>query len=738
MIMNLQRLTRLSVLALAFGAFGSSFSVQADELIWVTTNWHNSSTDRSVVHGGSVPMDREIADDFEYVGPIKQIVAAGGGCWQCPTVNVLGVYVRFYEWTEDGPGVLQEEYFLDGDDPNFDYNRDAPALLIMTLEEEFQSAGRHFVSVQLNFDNGGGLWEPGIAGRANPKVGPCYFRDNLGTGEWVVEIDYLGYETDVQFELWGPGVVDSPWESTPVPNTRPAHLWGVKDVDGLDNVWAVGFEKEYYNQFSYDSYSFAARWNGSQWVKFNTPSPGLYSGGGIDVQLNDVAGAAGDDVWAVGSYKTQHPQDGFVGYQTIAMHFDGSDWSQVPTPVTPPGMSGAFLWAVEAPASDNVFAVGNRVDPNQLDQIQMVGHALRWDGSEWEMLPDAPPLGRRNDLVDLAMIDSDRFIAIGGHSGPTLGARDKPYVVQWDGNSWSHIEVPVPDGQVFLESVAVLAPDNIWIAGTSDPFDAPFKPLFLHYDGQSWVIFDAVEFTPYGGTIRSITAIAPDDIWASGTFTTTMGGFTRPLLMHFDGTSWRQVYDDPDDMTTGTLFAIDAVGDTGEVWTVGSDGNNPYIQRNTGSGEASVAAPLAQAQVTFGQLVSGGITELAESDNAVLRARSRFGFTAVEPNLLMLEVTSQSPLANTSEIDLQVESRINHPSGTATVRMRNFSSNQWQTLGVYSIGLSEDTVSYPGIDAANRVTETGEIRVQIKLVVPAVFTALGFDAFFDLIEFAVR
>lgn len=715
-----------------------SFGATADELVWATTNWHNSSTERSNVYAGQFPKDTEIADDFDVTGPISQVVMAGRGCSQCQPPTVLGVFVRFYEWTNNGPGTLQEEYFLEAGDPNFDYNPTVPSLLRMTLETPFVASGKHFVAVQINFDGDGGWWAPGIAGRANPMVGPCYFRDNLGSGEWEVEIDYLGYMTDVQFELWAPDEVQTPWEYVPSPPATPAHFWNVKDITGPDDVWAVGFEKVYFNQFSYDSHSLAAHWDGQQWTRIESPSPGAYEGGGITVDLRDVAGVASDDVWAVGSYEIQHPGDGFLGFQTFAMYYDGSEWSHVETPVTAVGSTGAGLWAVEAVASDNVYAVGWRADPNFGDQVDWIGHAIHWDGSEWSSLPDPPLGGRRNDFLDLAMLGPNRFIAIGGHSGQTYGATDQPYVVEWNNGQWNTINVPVPPGQNFLQSITVLSPDNIWIAGTNDQVNEPFRPLFIHFDGSSWTVFDNVELNFYGATIRSITAIAPDDMWASGSFTSTQGGFTRPFLMHFDGVSWKQVATDPDGPDGGTLFAIDAVGDTGEVWTVGTAGNHTHSQRLPGDPDSSQNAPLVSAQVTFGQLLSGGVPELITSDDAYLRTRSGIGFSALEPNLMHLEVTAVSPLATTNEFDLAVESRINHPTGTATIRVRNASSNQWQSIGSYSIGMTETTQTYTGISAANRINGSDEIRVQVKQVVPAVFSALGFDSSFDLVEFTVR
>ena len=344
-----------------------------------------------------------------------------------------------------------------------------------------------------------------------------------------------------------------------------------------DNVWAVGDERIYYNQFLFDRHSLTIHWDGTQWSRIPSPTPGIYSGGGTTVSLYDVVSISNDDAWAVGTYEAQHPVDGFIGFQTIAMHWEGKEWSVVPTPLTPAGMTGSSLNSVVAIASDSVYAAGHIVDPVPGDQNDWIGFALHWDGNHWSPLPQPPIPGRRSQFDDMAVIDQDTLIMIGGHSGQTYGARDQPFVVIWDG-AWNLVDVPVPPGQNFLESVSVVAPDDIWIVGTNDQINEGYQPLFLHYDGSEWEVFDNVEFDHYGGSLRGVTSASNNRIYASGSFAPKQGDFNRPLLMEFDGTTWGQVPTDPNGPIGGTLFATDDAGN--EVWAVGiQNGTTSQTQR---------------------------------------------------------------------------------------------------------------------------------------------------------------
>src|SRR5262249_50505306 len=68
-------------------------------------------------------------------------------------------------------------------------------------------------------------------------------------------------------------------------------------------------------------------------------------------QLSDVAAISTNDVWAVGYYCCNNSPS-----QTLAMHWNGSQWSLVSTPN--PGNNNNDLWGVAALSTGDVWAVG--------------------------------------------------------------------------------------------------------------------------------------------------------------------------------------------------------------------------------------------------------------------------------------------------------------------------------------------------------------------------------------------
>lgn len=144
---------------------------------------------------------------------------------------------------------------------------------------------------------------------------------------------------------------------------------------------------------------------------------------------------------------------------------------------------------------------------------------------------------------------------------------------------------------------------------------------------------------------------------------------------------------------------------------------------------------IVDFDIFLGSLLAGGLNELRDSDDNTLRARSTFGFTVLEPDLIDLHVGAVTSVPSPSTLDVVVESRISQPGGQVKLRLRNFSTKTYQQVDSWMIGMSEIRHETLGLSAANRVRASdGRIEVSVKYVVAAVFSAVGFDAFIDQVE----
>jgi hypothetical protein len=91
-------------------------------------------------------------------------------------------------------------------------------------------------------------------------------------------------------------------------------------------------------------------------------------------------------------------------------------------------------------------------------------------------------------------------------------------------------------------------------------------------------------------------------------------------------------------------------------------------------------------------------------------------------------------VSNPALLDLTIESRLNSPGGRVRVRLRNWMSNLFEQVHQYAQGTIEATEVIPNVDATDHVRAAdGRIEMSIRQSVIVVFSAAGFDSFFDRI-----
>lgn len=154
--------------------------------------------------------------------------------------------------------------------------------------------------------------------------------------------------------------------------------------------------------------------------------------------------------------------------------------------------------------------------------------------------------------------------------------------------------------------------------------------------------------------------------------------------------------------------------------------------------DPSIRAPLADMAMVFGSVVSGGLSEVLEADDQVLRTRSTFGFTALEPNIMEVRFGAESPVSAPASLHLSLTARLNH-TGVAKWRLRDWSTNAFIQVHQHAIDSTMSTTTLTGLDAASHVRAgDGRVELGLRAVVLATFTALGFDTFVDQLDIAVE
>jgi hypothetical protein len=262
-------------------------------------------------------------------------------------------------------------------------------------------------------------------------------------------------------------------------------------------------------------------------------------------------------------------------------------WRVDPTP-NPGGnqIANIYFLSVSASSPTDAWAVG--IDEVLASRRPLAEH---WDGHRWTAVRVPKPSGRQAWFRGVLSLSPSDVWAVGESSdADSTNEGERTLVEHYDGSTWSIVPSPNPAHGLrsanLLTSISATAPNDIWAAGWDlDPSTDVIQFLLEHWDGTSW----SVSPPPPGGldSAWGIAAIAPDDVWAVGD---TALQVTRAA--HWDGNAWTVVptpslHDGIN--PTNILTGVSAIS-SDDVWASGYEGNadnrnfsKPYVLHWDGS-----------------------------------------------------------------------------------------------------------------------------------------------------------
>jgi len=233
------------------------------------------------------------------------------------------------------------------------------------------------------------------------------------------------------------------------------------------------------------------------------PSPNF---GNNDNVLAGVSAAAANDVWAVGTFIP--PTVGVLN--TLGQHFDGTRWTAIPLPNV--GDEQNILQAVSMPGPGKAWAVGNFIN-GKFHQHTLIEH---FDGAEWSVVPSLNPGALQNILYGVAAITDTDVWAVGAFQDEdglwhTLAEH-------WDGSRWLLVDTvdAGTHGNQFY-AVKALASNNVYAIGQQANAKFPNQALIEHWDGISWTVVtspaDASTALPLGitATASALTVVGQQE-----------------------------------------------------------------------------------------------------------------------------------------------------------------------------------------------------------------------------------
>lgn len=243
-------------------------------------------------------------------------------------------------------------------------------------------------------------------------------------------------------------------------------------------------------------------------------------------------------------------------------HWNGIRWT-----VSLITENAATFYAVAAVSANDVWVVGEQPNHNG-SPITITEH---WDGQRWHVVPSLNIDGM-NRLYAITALSANDIWAVGEARGYSYSSGSQTLIEHWDGTSWKL----VPDqGTQFREgtlvTVTAFSPENVWAAGYAPTNGGamPAGSLLEHWDGQSW---QSTTSSP-GLSIVSVSAVSPTDVWAVGSVRNAQGQ-TAVEIARWNGRQWQsapRLQPNYDPFQT-SIEQVVAVNDK-DVWLVGGPSN---------------------------------------------------------------------------------------------------------------------------------------------------------------------
>ncbi|MEV4179468.1 hypothetical protein [Nonomuraea sp. NPDC049709] len=302
------------------------------------------------------------------------------------------------------------------------------------------------------------------------------------------------------------------------------------------------------------------------WGVLPTPNPGTGNNA-----LTAVSGSSEDDFWAVGTYETR-PGGGPV--KPLSLQWRGYAWQAVPVPA-PAGKDRVELTGVVAITPGDAWAVGHTGSLTGGDETALI---TRWQNGEWQIVP-SPVVGdpgTPNRLKSVAAAGADDVWAVGE---ARTASGNKPVVQHWDGQAWTVTAIPQPpSGSGVLSGVAVRSATEAWAVGhaSSSIAGRTVEPYVLRWNGTSWSLVPTPNDGDIGLTLSAV-AVGPDGtVMATGDkrWRAVDGSVTRrSAVLRYDGTVWRIVPVPTSYLSADSSINSVAISRKGEVWIAG---HNPH------------------------------------------------------------------------------------------------------------------------------------------------------------------
>lgn len=266
------------------------------------------------------------------------------------------------------------------------------------------------------------------------------------------------------------------WDLVPSPDVGDSwtHLRSVAALSPSD-AWIVGDWRNSDGTFG----PLAMRWDGESWTLQSLPSTAHL---GTQPETSGVEAAPNGDVWVVGKVTTGYP----TNFMPLVLRWREGEWTTVETVTLRPqtehpfAARGGLLQEVSALTDDDIWAVGLGGGFGDAGATS-TPLAIHWDGSSWTEVEVPRVANRHHELSGVVVIAADDAWAVGDYRN--IGGTFRGVTYHWDGETWSHVPSPIeafPQSGLF--DVVATGADDVWAIGTAPDVGV----VLMHWDGSDW------------------------------------------------------------------------------------------------------------------------------------------------------------------------------------------------------------------------------------------------------------
>jgi hypothetical protein len=328
------------------------------------------------------------------------------------------------------------------------------------------------------------------------------------------------------------------------------------------------------------------------WQRDVTPNVG--DPAEFEQELLGIAAVSENDVWAVGW--AREPGGPLYVKRPLIEHFDGAAWRIVPSPY-PPTDTQTELHSVSATSANAAWAVGYTHD-GTFPSRTLIQH---WDGTQWTIVPSPSPGNQVNALLGVAALSASEVWAVGYWIGSDTEANIDTLILHWDGVGWTQVPSPNIAGVANqLAGITAISASDIWAVGT-----AGGTPLAMHWNGTAWTIIPMRFRNGLSSeNLLAVSGAASNDVWAVGLGRGFYSNRPSGTIRHWDGTRWTDRVcrafssSNPPDGYEGEggpdfYFTGVSARASNDVWAVGALGSGPMILHWDGLAWTTVTHPRA-------------------------------------------------------------------------------------------------------------------------------------------------